>query len=390
MTLTTLSAVIGVGPVGDVDRSGELEQRGEALGVDRHHAVDLRESRLRGEAHQHLGDAREVGGEVDVLQRACPAGTARSGGGSRAGASQVRSGRSRDRLVPHVGAEDVADVELAVLGGDQRVAADEAAGGARLGVVLDDEQVGCGRRRRRRSRGASLAAAAACSASRSARASCSYDLVDRVAHRLGEVGVVAQRRRAGHRASSSAAAPSASFGVISAHLFEREAAVDDLERLGVDGDGERLAGVGEIGADVGEGAGGAHVRREERHAEAGGDRGGDPSLSRRQRTRARPVGTRPAPVMVSPSRAAVSARRGRLAPVLHEVDGVLGGERERRHRHDQPATSTTATPTHAHAGRPRAWFALELRARPASMPTTSSTTTVATARQPEREHRRAR
>ena len=77
-------------------------------------------------------------------------------------------------------------------------------------------------------------------------------LVDRVAHRRREVRIVAQRRRGAARALASAAAPSRSFGVILRTSLEREATVDHLERFGIDRGRERLAGVGEIGADLGQ------------------------------------------------------------------------------------------------------------------------------------------
>ena len=71
-------------------------------------------------------------------------------------------------------------------------------------------------------------------------------------------------------ARASAAAPSRSFGVMVLDLLEREPAVDDLERRGIDRERDRLTGVGEIGADLGQGAGGAHVRREQRDGEPAG------------------------------------------------------------------------------------------------------------------------
>ena len=128
------------GPVGHRDRPGELEQRGEPRGVDRHHAVDRADPGLGRQALQHLGDAREVGGEVHVLQRGL--------GMERGVAADVVGwrlphdvGEGAQRGVPLTGAHDLAHGELAVVGGDHRVAAGEAARGARLRVVGDDEQV---------------------------------------------------------------------------------------------------------------------------------------------------------------------------------------------------------------------------------------------------------
>ncbi len=65
--------------------------------------------------------------------------------------------------------------------------------------------------------------------------------------------------------------------------------------------------------------------------------------------------------MVSPSRAALSARRCGLASALHEVDGVVGGERERRGRRDEPDARAARTTIHAQHGKPARLLAFELR-----------------------------
>ena len=118
-----------LGPPGDLDRARQLEQRGQPDRIDGEHAVELPEPRLRSQAHEGLGDAGEVRGEVDVLER-------RLGQVEPVAAEVVgrcldrRVGQRLDGRVPHAGALDFADAQLPVLGGDGAEAADEPTRGA--------------------------------------------------------------------------------------------------------------------------------------------------------------------------------------------------------------------------------------------------------------------
>ena len=142
----------------------------------------------------------------------------------------------RDRVVPDAGAQQVADVELAVLGGDHAVATDESAGGPGLGVVLDHEQVApravaTEDRRRELGRGRGAPGFAF------GLHQLLVHLVDRVAHRRREVGVVAHVvepvQRGGERGGATF-----ELGRDPRHLVEWEATADDLERLGMHRGGE--------------------------------------------------------------------------------------------------------------------------------------------------------
>ena len=124
-------------PAFDLDGPGELEQRREPGRVDGHHAVDGSDARVRSERHEHLPHAGEVGRQVDVLEL-------RSGRELRVAVGvvggrvqRVQRGWLRARASFHSRVRfRRSTCELAVVGGEHAVVADEAAGGAGLGVVL--------------------------------------------------------------------------------------------------------------------------------------------------------------------------------------------------------------------------------------------------------------
>ena len=170
-------------------------------------------------------------------------------------------------------------------------------------------------------------------------------------HRRHEVRVVMQVVETGARVGERLAAPCSSSGVILRDLLDRQATVDDLQGVGIHCGGHRLAGVGEVGADVGEGARGAHVGREERQRQT----------SRRERClqlvacvrerASQPGSNAPCAVIVSPSRAALSARVAASRPFCMRSTASFpasasGAVAATSH------TTRSSTTIHAQPGRP--------------------------------------
>ena len=261
VTSTTLVASIGVGHSCHADRAGELEQRGEAVGVDRDHAVDRAHARLRGEAHQHLCHRREVGREVDVLEVGLGA-VLRVAGAVVVGRRPTSTRpRRRARASFHSDVRSSSPTEsLPPFASTTPAAADEPAGRARLGVVLHHEQVpprtvAAEQRRREPGGGGGVAGFAL------GLHELVVDLLDRVLHRAREVRVVAHvvelAERVGERERALV-----ERGRDLHHLFDRQPPVDDRQRLGVHRGRHRDPGGGEVGADVGKLARRVEVRRE--------------------------------------------------------------------------------------------------------------------------------
>ena len=121
----------------DIDRRGALQRVGQRHRIDRHHAVHARP----GSQPVHLGEQRrsggEIGGEVHVLrilrhQLAVEVLLVLGELGHR---------RVEESQGPAGGAL-LQNADLAVVGLDQREGAEDPAGGARLGQVLEDHQIG--------------------------------------------------------------------------------------------------------------------------------------------------------------------------------------------------------------------------------------------------------
>ena len=142
-------------------------------------------------------------------------------------------------------------------------------------------------------------------------------------------------------------------------LLDRETPVDHRQRVGVHGHRERLAGARQLGADVGEGARGAHVRRHEGHAEAGGDRRRVELVGRGLELTRRGVERPLRGDGVAVARGLQPPRGGVLA-LLHEVGGVFGRQRRGRHREHQRGDDHRDADLHARA-HPRCGCAFEVR-----------------------------
>ena len=177
---------------------------------------------LRGEVHEHPGHGREAG-----RRGSC------SGSSSRQELRVPRLvvgreppacgfGERPHRVVPRRVTEQGADVELAVVRGDDPVAADEPARGTRLRVVLHDEEiptitVAAEQRGRQRRGGRRRVPPRA-----RARTSCVCTLS--TASRTGSARLGSSRTlvEASERTRVSAAVPASSCGVTLATVFERE------------------------------------------------------------------------------------------------------------------------------------------------------------------------
>ena len=129
-------------PVGHGHRAGELHQRGEALRVDREHAVDRFGERLAVEVGHHARDRREVGRDVDALPRARRV-------EARVPVDVVlrRVEHPRRGIAGEVERRhplELVEVHRAVRRGEDPPVADEPAGPAELRRVLHDEEVAPG------------------------------------------------------------------------------------------------------------------------------------------------------------------------------------------------------------------------------------------------------
>ena len=152
------------------------------------------------------------------------------------------------------------------------------------------------------------------------------DLVDRVLDLGDEVGIGPDLVELGRRVGEDGR-PLLQLGCDLPHLLDREAAVDDLQRVGVDGRRERVAGVGEVGAHRCERARRANVGREERYSEAGG-RERRVELGAGVGERLRGLLERRLCVHGVAVAGGGERRRGLFASALHQIDGGVGGERE--------------------------------------------------------------